>query len=319
MEYEAFVKEFMDELHLRLEQEGIQIQRHEVTKNNGIVLDSLAVRYPESPVAPAVYLDDLYEMHKDGYGVGRLAELTAVNLNSQKASMPKMPVLTQESAREHLYCVVVNSAENAELLRNAPHETLEDLSVVARFKVGEDGSFLVTNEICKRLQMTSEEVMEAAHANTDRQEYRCQTMAEILHDIVTRAGMPEEYADELIRTQGDQCPMWVLSNASKVDGAAAITSVDAMKAAHERLGGDFYVLPSSRHEVILVPQSAVSDVNDLKSMVREVNATAVNEIDKLSDNVYRFDGRRLTIADSPIKSIGEAFTEGLSKGCAHIH
>lgn len=319
MEYEVFVKQFLDELQQNMAAQGVELHRQEVTKNNGVVKDGVAVRYPDSPVAPTVYLDDLYEMHKDGYSVSNLVDTTAANLERHKNLAPEMPVLTTETARENLYCAVVNTADNEEMLKNVPHEKLEDLSVVARFRVGEDGSFLVTNDICKTLQMTSEEVMEAAHANTDRQEYKCQSMGEVMRDLMLKDGMPEEYADELIQMQGEQCPMWVLSNESRVDGAVAIASQDTLKAAHEKLGEDFYVLPSSRHEVILVPQSMVSDVEDLKTMVHEVNATEVSKVDKLSDSVYHFNGRHLTIADAPSEKLSETLTEGLSKGHAHSH
>ena len=319
MEYEVFVKQFLDELQQNMAAQGVELHRQEVTKNNGVIKDGVAVRYPDSPVAPTVYLDDLFEMHKDGYSVSNLVDTTAANLERHKSMAPEMPDLTTKAAREKLYCVVVNSADNAEMLKKAPHEKLEDLSVVARFRVGEDGSFLVTNDICKTLQMTSEEIMEAAHANTDRQEYKCQSMGEVLRDLMLRDGMPEEYADELIQMQGEQCPMWVLSNESRVDGAVAIASPDALKAAHEKLGEDFYVLPSSRHEILLVPQSVVSDVEDLKKMVKEVNATEVSKTDKLSDSVYYFNGRRLSIADAPTEKYGEALTEGLSRGHSHSH
>jgi hypothetical protein len=113
--------------------------------------------------------------------------------------------------------------------------------------------------------------------------------------------------------------MWILSNESKVDGAVAITSQETLKAAHEKLGEDFYILPSSRHEVILVPQSCVSDEEDLKAMVRDVNAAEVSKVDKLSDSVYRFDGRKLTIADAPTEKMSETLTKGLSKGHSHSH
>lgn len=319
MEYEDFVKQFLDELQQNMAAQGVELHRLEVTKNNGVVKDGVAVRYPDSPVAPTVYLEDLYEMHKDGYSVSNLVDTTAANLERHKNMAPEMPVLTTETARENLYCAVVNTADNEEMLKNVPHENLEDLSVVARFRVGEDGSFLVTNDICETLQMTSEEVMEAAHANTDRQEYKCQSMGEVMRDLMLKDGMPEEYADELIQMQGEQCPMWVLSNESRVDGAVAIASQETLKAAHEKLGEDFYVLPSSRHEILLVPQSMVSDVEDLKQMVKEVNATEVSKIDKLSDSVYRFNGRHLSIADAQTERITEALTEGLSKGHAHSH
>ena len=79
------------------------------------------------------------------------------------------------------------------------------------------------------------------------------------------------------------------------------------------------MLNSSRHEILLVPQSVVSDVEDLKKMVKEVNATEVSKIDKLSDNVYHFNGKHLSIADGQTEKISETLTEGLSKGHSHSH
>lgn len=319
MEYEVFVKQLMQELQQNMKEANVELSRQEVIKNNGVKKDGITVRYPETPVAPTIYADDLYSMLNDGYSISEIAVNEARKLESMKVAMPDPPVLTQESAQQNLYCVVVNTADNEELLKHVPHETLEDLSVVARFRVGEDGSFLVTNDICKTLQMTSEEVMEAAHVNTDHQEYKCQTMSEVMREMMLKNGISEDYADELIHMQGEQCPMWILTNASKADGAVAITSRKILKAAHEKLGEDFYVLPSSRHEVILVPQSFASDVQDLKDMVRSVNETEVSKVDKLSDSVYRFDGRKLTIADAPTEKLSETLTEGLSKRHYHSH
>ena len=319
MEYEAFVKQLMQELQQNMEEANVELRRQEVIKNNGVKKDGITIRYPETPVSPTIYADDLYAMFNDGYSISEIAVNEARKLESMKLTMPGPPVLTQETAQQNLYCVVINTADNEELLKNVPHETLEDLSVVARFRVGEDGSFLVTNEICKTLQMTSEEVMEAAHANTDHQEYKCQTMGEVMREMMLKDGMPEDYTDELIHMQGEQCPMWILTNKSKADGAVAIASQEALKAAHEKIGEDYYVLPSSRHEVILVPQRFVSDIQDLKDMVRSVNETEVSKVDKLSDSVYRFDGRKLAIADAPTEKMSETLTEGMSKGHARSH
>ena len=320
MQYEAFAKQFLEELQLNMKSQNIELYRQEVTKNNGVMKDGVAVLYPDSNVAPTVYLDDLYDMHKDGYSVSELVDTTMANLDRHKNMAPEMPDLTTETAMENLYCTVVNTADNEEMLQNVPHEKLEDLSVVARFRVGEDGSFLVTNDICKTLQMTSEEVMEAAHANTDRESFICQNMGEVMRDLMLQNGMSEDYTDDFLQMKGDQCPAWVLSNESRIDGAVAITSYNTLKEAHNKLGEDYYILPSSRHEVILVPHSAVSNPNDLKDMVRSVNATEVKKVDKLSDNVYKFNGRLLSIAISASKNvIHEIKAESEEQTRAHSH
>ena len=43
----------------------------------------------------------------------------------------------------------------------------------------------------------------------------------------------------------------------------------------ELLGADYYVLPSSIHEVLVLPDNGEMDVKELESMVRDVNAAVV--------------------------------------------
>jgi len=319
MDYGSFANQFINDMQLSLIPQDIKLQRNNITKNNGVVKDSITVKLPDTAIAPVLYLDNLYELHKDGYSISELVDKTVHDLDRHIKNAPEIPVLTAESAMENLYCTVVNTASNEEMLKNVPHEKLEDLSVVARFKVGNDGSFLVTNDICKTLRMTPEEVMEAAHANTERQKFTCQSMNEVLREIILGEGMPESYADEIIHTQGEQCPMWVLSNESRIDGAVAMASQDTLKEAHEKLGEDYYILPSSRHEVILVPQSMVSNVEDLKSMVHEVNITEVSETDRLSDSVYHFNGKHLSIADTVSETLSDSLSEAVSRTHSHSH
>ena len=86
-----------------------------------------------------------------------------------------------------------------------------------------------------------------------------------------------------------------LTNASGSLGAAALFYPDVKDKAAELLGSDYYILPSSVHEVILVPDSAGINATELCDMVKQANRTVVEEHDILSDNVYHYsrDDRRL--------------------------
>ena len=81
-------------------------------------------------------------------------------------------------------------------------------------------------------------------------------------------------------------PMFVLSCEDKLNGASQILNKDIMKKVVERIGSDFYVLPSSVHELLLVRNDAGVDPAYLRQMVREVNAAEVQESEQLSDNIY---------------------------------
>lgn len=49
---------------------------------------------------------------------------------------------------------------------------------------------------------------------------------------------------------------------------------------------NFYVLPSSVHEVIIVPESSQIRQSELERMVREINETQVPEEEILSNHAY---------------------------------
>ena len=68
-----------------------------------------------------------------------------------------------------------------------------------------------------------------------------------------------------------------------------------MERLHNEIG-NFYILPSSIHEIIAVPASGGFEIAMLYSMVKEVNSTAVSEEDFLSDIVYFYDGNKITVA-----------------------
>ena len=82
--------------------------------------------------------------------------------------------------------------------------------------------------------------------------------------------------------------MYVITNGDKVNGSAQMLNEHLMDQASARIGGDFYIIPSSIHEVLAVPVGRM-EVDELEAMVRDVNSTQVAKEDKLSDTVYAFD------------------------------
>jgi hypothetical protein len=86
-------------------------------------------------------------------------------------------------------------------------------------------------------------------------------------------------------------PLFVATVPDKVQGASVLAYQDFMEQAAERVGGDFYVLPSSIHEILLVRDDGSMNRADLEDMVRTVNATEVQPEDILTDSVYHYDSK----------------------------
>ena len=181
---------------------------------------------------------------------------------------------------------MINKEKNAELLSEVPHQTIaDDLAVVARFRTGENASFLVKSDLCGTLRMTPEEILDIARANSRSHGFSFRPMNDVLTDMMSGFGVSSDYTDEL-KIDPDGPQLYVLTNREKVEGAVLGTDRNIMSAIHEALGKDFYVLPSSRHELLIIPESPDVDPRDLEAMVQEVNRIEVSAEDFLSDHIY---------------------------------
>ena len=194
---------------------------------------------------------------------------------------------------------VVNKETNPEMLARCPHiDISEDLMAVPYWKVragnGEVASFLVNREIMTNLQMTDSELLSIGRANTVKSGFEIKGMSETLREM-----MGDDMPIELIADMTPPGPerMYVVSNPEKVYGATALLDPQTMKSITDRIGEDtYFILPSSIHEMLVIPESLAPAPEELQTMVKEVNRNEVAVQDRLSDNVYRVDTNTMKIS-----------------------
>ena len=207
--------------------------------------------------------------------------------------------------KDTLVMQVVSTESNAELLSTIPHKEMEDMSVIYRFMVmsGQDemGSIVVTNNMMDMMKVTPEQLHADAVENSPKlKPAEITGMSEIIAQMMgpemaeMMGIIPDDPADE---------QMFVASTPDKIHGAGVLAYQDFMDQAAERVGGSFFILPSSVHEVILVPDNGNMGTRELEDMVCEVNATQVVPEEKLTDNVYHYD------AQDKVFELGEKFVE----------
>ena len=86
-------------------------------------------------------------------------------------------------------------------------------------------------------------------------------------------------------------PLYVATTEREMYGAGVLAVPSFFDDAAEKLDGNFYVLPSSVHEILLLPDRFAPEPQLLKEMVQDVNANEVDPKDRLSDNVYHYDAK----------------------------
>jgi hypothetical protein len=126
--------------------------------------------------------------------------------------------------------------------------------------------------------MCVRDVMNEARYNLAN-DYKIKGMREILADL----GCPEEMLPPLSE-EGKEM-MYVVTSGCGILGAGVILSPDVMKAAREMIG-NFIILPSSIHEVILVPNNEDANVDGLNGIINTVNTEQVAPEEQLSNKAY---------------------------------
>jgi len=99
---------------------------------------------------------------------------------------------------------------------------------------------------------------------------------------------------EIFGIEDDDCPMYVVTCEDHYCGASAILYPGVAERIQANLG-DFYIIPASVHETLVVPKLLNDDLERLTNMVKDVNEKDVPDGDKLSDSVYVYDFEDKTI------------------------
>ena len=193
------------------------------------------------------------------------------------------------NVKDSLFVRCSNAKENAGLLENCPHTVLGDLAftvhVGLNWQEGSDPSYttMVTNDILRSWGIDRQTLLEDAVENSAlRMPMTCRPLSAVMQDFMGPDGdeIPEPY---------DEPAIFVLSNTFTHHGAAAVIYPGVLDMMQERIG-NFYMLPSSVHEFLLLPESMGMAVSDLERMVRDVNASVLLPEDYLSNTVYHYDG-----------------------------
>ncbi|MCD8096496.1 MAG: DUF5688 family protein [Lachnospiraceae bacterium] len=278
MTYDRFLDLLEEEIRGRLLQ-GEQVRRVHVLKNNNVHLDGFSCMLPGRREQPTVYVNNFYRSSPDPGYIREIAQ-TVLSLQRESRALPGEEVkklLESDRARELIYCRLISAARNTELLEQVPCKRWLDLAIVYYLKIPDhiikNATALVHKEHMLSWGMTPEELHETAVRNMRREPAFFQPLEQLLG----------EYGLE-----NKKSSLYVLSNSRKEYGAACILDPGVQRMCAERLGGDYYVLPSSIHEVILLPVADAPQDADLEEIVRTVNRRCVSREEYLSGNVYYY-------------------------------
>ena len=305
MTYQEFVCAIEKRMNQKLEG-GIKAAQYTTVKNNGKVKKGLLIETPGVNISPTIYLEEFYHRYLDGELVDELVQdiLNFYRIVRCDRSMDTNDIEHYDTIQDKIVFKLVHTEKNRELLEGVPHIELLDLSIVfyVLLDVNSQGTATMTvnNEHLQYWDVTADELLALARKNVTRLlPAELFTMQQAVDEILR--AVPGKRKNLLIEsvTEADDF-MYVLSNPIRSFGAACIVYPEVLDMAGQVLGEDYYVLPSSVHEVVLVPASKGMKPEDMNAMVTEINQTQVAEEEILSNHAYLYqrEARRLVMQNS---------------------
>lgn len=278
MTYEIFLDRLEQEILCRQKKEE-RIRRVRILKNNGVWLDGFCCQVQGHREQPTVYVNHYYREDPDPGEVEEIAELVLkiMRESALKPGMSLEEVMDYEKMRKHIFYRLISREQNRELLAEIPHVPWLDLAIVFYLRIPEhivkNATVLVRQNHMKHWGVTLQELRRTAAENMSGVPVFLHPLEQFL----------EEYGLGDVRSG-----MYVLSNSRKEFGAAVIVDPKVQRMCAVRFGEDYYVLPSSIHELILLPRSMASSREDLDELVREVNESCVSREEVLSGHAYLY-------------------------------
>ena len=283
MDFNVFTDNIVNVLQQRMGHE-YDVKVTKVTKNNDIELTGVVLMKESDNLSPTIYLDGLFAEYQDGAYIEDLAE-QIIRLYKEQLPAGRLDMdffRNFEQVKDRIFYKLVSFDKNRKMLEKLPYYKWNDLAIIFYYAMEEErigrASITIHHQHLKMWEQSLDTLYAVAQENMKK------SMPELL---VSMKDLLEETTG-LKMGEDTYLPMYVLTNQEKVYGAAAMLYSEHMKKLAERWQTDLLILPSSIHEVLLLPDDGQNEYAFYRQMVEEVNTTQVEPEEVLSYSLYRY-------------------------------
>lgn len=299
----------------------VSVEVSAITKNNGILLNCIIVTREGRMISPNIYLDDLYKEYESGRPFEEIIQnIFEIYRGSGVKKEFDMEFFTRyDNLKKNVAYKLISRKKNEELLEKIPYIEYLDMAIVFYCRVPDEklsnATILIYNNHLEMWNISKDKLYEDAKKNIEKMlPALIQPIEEIMKEIFVKdMGQESDEDDEQDWEQDSECEadeewfdqvykqefqsgeedkiegrMFVLGNEKKLFGAATILYEGILEEFSKSVSKDIFILPSSVHEMILVPDDNDQDAEKLWRMVCEINETQVEPEDVLSDSLYYF-------------------------------
>ena len=290
MKFEEFTKAVKEKLQENLG-ESYKVEIQQVRKNNDVLLYGLTIHSKETNIIPTIYLEAFYELYINDMSMEKIIMKI---FNTYKESLPKENIDMNffkdfEKVKDRIVYRLIHGERNKELLKDIPHIPFWDLAICFSYafhseELG-DGMILIHNDHMENWNVNHSRLMQLAEVNTPKlfPASFC-GINEVLKQMHVDIDLSECVEEQL----------YVLTNRKKIYGASTILYPGVLQFVAEQLKSDFYILPSSIHEVLILRKERFQEMQQegkyLHKIIRDINYVELAAEEVLSDYPY-FYGR----------------------------
>ena len=291
MDYKEFTDSIVDLLRERMGAD-YDIKVTNVTKTNDIRLTGVIMMRESDRISPTIYLEEPYRQYCAGADmqeiVRRIVEIYKEQMKEFDLDFDFFKEF--ECVKERIFHKVIHYDKNRALLEDVPHFRWCDLAVVFYYSIEDSmlgrASILIHNN---HLDMWGQDIdVLYRNAQHNMRRYMPELLVSMQELVAEMTGIQsKEEADKL----------YVLTNCEKMYGASAMLYSNKIGELADRMQSDLLILPSSVHEVLLLPDDREREYEFYRRMVEEVNTTQVEPEEVLSFSLYRYNREKAEIEE----------------------
>lgn len=274
--------------------EEYNVTLKEVRKNNNVRLQGLIIRRQEQNISPTIYLDAFFEAYMAGMEFDNIVRRVIEMFREEEPGVDiDMDFFRSfDKVRDRICYRLIHAGKNQELLEKVPYIPFLDLAVCFFYSYENaqlgNGVIMIYNNHLDMWNTTTEELARLSAENTPRiYPWDMNSMESVIQELFDEER--EDFSREEQNLFLAEMPLQILSNKGHHYGASSILYPGLLKQLANEIGSSLYILPSSVHEVIILPDRHGEDEQQLKQMIADVNATQLEPEEVLSDSLYYFD------------------------------
>lgn len=274
--------------------EGADIEIHNIVKNNSLELEGMIIVEEGKNISPNFYLQFYYEDYLKGADIAGIARDMTEKYNRMQDNGFDGFDMDIGSCMDKIVCRLVSYEKNSKLLEEIPYIPFLDMAIIFYCLVMEDengiGSVRISNSIMEKWGMTVKTLYTVAIHNTERllPKVFCPLKLMLKSVLEDREQGMADIFEGLEGCNYHEGAPFILTNIKGVNGACAILYPDCLKDIGRMAESSLYIIPSSIHELLIIPDDGQVSPDGLKKMVKEVNISCVAAEEVLSDMVYYY-------------------------------